>query len=743
MLKIWHKLRDRWWGQPLLMSLFLVEVAGWLSPRIMLPDGKLYLIYMPLALCFSLLMAYGERALLGITLAIFIRYASRASLEPSIIVTLVYLFCLSLCWWGYRWQHRSRRYLCFTELKLSKQRLIWLILVPPLLFIMSLQVVISLHLLPDELGMLSQRGNWLHAMINSQAILMACLSSSQLFYLLLRIIKKPRFAQVLWRRIKGEMAPSVTKTELQLWLLLLTGLLVVLVYPSALTYRQQVPDYSLTLLLPLMLYSGIRFGYQFNCIVWAISLLVLFLNYPGYVQWDNLLHSLMMISSIMLVFSLSILLTSAVHTRQRMDYAKGQAASLNDPVIGLPNLRALKRDLVKVPRSTLCFLRITELDLLSRNYGMQLRIRFKQELATKLRQVLEQDEGVYHLPGYDLVLRLNGFNKQARVKKVQQVLEDFRLVCDGLPIHPAVGVGYCGVYSDISHLHLLLSELSALAEVSLNTGRPEGALRDHQVVQDEMKRKVRLLHLIQHALDSNSVVLMAQPILGTRGDSYYEIHPLLLDDDGKSVPEAEFLPIAHEFGLAYQLDSWVLEQTLKFVASQRETMPSVRFALNLSPSSLCRSSLSQDIQRALRRHHIEPYQLILEVTESHLVPDVKQVRNSLRELHQAGCHISLDNFGTGYASYQRLKQLPEVNTLKIDAQFVQAMLTSRLDYQIVASICKVALMRRLAIVAQGVDSAELREIVKNLGIDYMQGSFIGKPQPLATLSAQASKKRGR
>jgi len=92
----WKHLRERWWGCPLLWSLLLIPFAGWLSPRIMLPEGKVYLLYLPLTACIALLMVYDWRALPGIALAIMLRYAHRLGLESGVLVTLLYLSCLSL-----------------------------------------------------------------------------------------------------------------------------------------------------------------------------------------------------------------------------------------------------------------------------------------------------------------------------------------------------------------------------------------------------------------------------------------------------------------------------------------------------------------------------------------------------------------------------------------------------------------------------------------------------------------------
>ncbi|WP_346082228.1 EAL domain-containing protein [Gibbsiella dentisursi] len=736
-LQQWNKLRYRWWGQPIISSLLIIPLAGLLSPRLMLPEAKIYLIYLPLAVCVSLLMVYDWLALPGIALALFIRYASRLGLEMGLLVLLIYLFSLGICWLGYRSQ--THRHWCapIDDLRLAKTRLIWLALLPPLFFIPSLQLAIGMGFLPDELGMIGGNANYLRALINFQALLLGGLSAMPLFYFLLRIVSKPRFAKVLWCRLGHEVAPGAKRSELQLWLLVLAGLVFILIYRGGDSANLFLSDYSLTLLLPVMLYGSLRFGFRLNCIIWSSTLLVLFFNHAAFVPQNNLLHNLAFISSMMVAFTLSIFLTSVINTRQRMVYQKAQDASRKDPVIGLPNLRALKRDLAKAPRSTLCFLRVAELDILSRNYGMLLRIRFKQQLAKALLSVLESGEGVYHLPGYDLVLRLNGYDAEHKVAAVSDLLEKYRLVWNGLPIHPPIGISYCGICADVAHLHVLLGELSSLAEISLTSGRPECSHRAQRQVQDTLKRKVALLHWIQDALDNDRFVLMAQPIDGVRGDRYYEVLLRMRDDEGALVPPNEFLPVVHEFGLIYRLDLWVLQHTLMFMQQHREQLPSIRFSVNLSPLSLCRPLLLQEVSKLLHQYQIEPYQLVLEVTESHLMQDQQCAAAALHELRQLGCHIALDDFGTGYASYDRLNDL-QVDTLKIDGSFIRDMLTNPVNYQIIASICKVAMMKRLTIVAEYVETAEQYEALKALGVDYMQGFLLGKPAPLETLLPAAA-----
>jgi EAL domain-containing protein (putative c-di-GMP-specific phosphodiesterase class I) len=251
-------------------------------------------------------------------------------------------------------------------------------------------------------------------------------------------------------------------------------------------------------------------------------------------------------------------------------------------------------------------------------------------------------------------------------------------------------------------------------------------------VQNEIKGKVDMLHNIQQALDEDRFLLMAQPISGVRGDSYHEVLIRMLDVDGDILMPDKFLPVVHEFGLAYQLDMWVLKHTLMFIHQYRDVLPSARFAVNFSPSTLCRPAFSSQFKALMSEYQVEPYQIVLEVTESHLLHNVKYADYSMRDLRNYGCRIAIDDFGTGYASYDRLKMI-QADILKIDGSFVRNMLTDPLDAFIVQSICQVARMKHLSIVAEYVETEEQRQALRAQGVDYMQGYLIGKPEPLITL----------
>ncbi|WP_232776646.1 EAL domain-containing protein [Rahnella sp. AA] len=730
-----HDIRHKWWGLPIICALVLIPLTSWLSPIISLPEGRTYLIYMPLATCVALLMVFDWAAFPGIVLTLFLRYYLRIGFDMGVLMTVIYFTSLFLAWLGYRWQAGRRWSAPLGLMNLAKARIGWLLIFLTFFFIAILQIVVESGLLPGYLGMATPEFVTLRTLVNLQAMILGILLNSHVIYLVIRFMRQPRYFRVLRMMLRKQRASGVRTPEVVLWFSVL-GIMVMLLCLQGLSepfMKILLSDYTLTLMFPVLLFGAWRYGYYFISIVWSITLTVLFNYYQGFISEHGFIHNLVFVSALMLVYTITLLLVSVISSRQRLLMKKFSAAALQDPVFGLPNLRAFNRDLARHPRSMLCFVRVSDMDVLSRNYGMQLRIQFKQQLALGLKPYLQAGERVYHLPGYDLVLRLNCENADAKLQNLHDYLEDFRLIWNGLPLHPNIGLSYCTVYSPVEHLPILLGELSGIAEVSLTTGQPESNKSDHSEVKLEIRDKVEMLHKIQRALDDDRFVLMAQPIFGVRGDSYHEILLRMFDGTQNAlVTPDKFLPVVHEFGLSYQLDMWVLKHTLMFINQNRVRLPCLRFAVNFTPSTLCRPTFTRDFKALMLEYEVEPFQIVLEVTESHLLQNMKYADYAMRELRRYGCRIAIDDFGTGYASYGRLKAI-QADILKIDGSFVRNMLTDSLDAYIVQSICQVARMKHLSIVAEYVETQEQKDALHALGVDYMQGYLIGKPQPLATL----------
>ena len=493
-------------------------------------------------------------------------------------------------------------------------------------------------------------------------------------------------------------------------------------------------NYTLSLLLPLMMWGAMRYGYKFISLLWAVVLMISIHSYQNYIPlYPGYTTQLTITSSSYLVFSFIVNYMAVLATRQRAVVRRIQRLAYVDPVVHLPNIRALNRALRDAPWSALCYLRIPGMEMLVKNYGIMLRIQYKQKLSHWLTPLLEPGEAVYQLSGNDLALRLNTESYQERITTLDNHLKQFRFFWDGMPLQPQIGVSYCYVRSPVNHIYLLLGELNTVAELSIVTNTPENMQRRGAMyLQRELKDKVAMMNRLQQALEHNDFCLMAQPITGVRGDVYHEILLRMKGDNGELINPDNFLPVAHEFGLSSSIDMWVIEHTLQFMAENREKMPARRFAINLSPTSVCQASFPLDISKFLSKYQIEAWQLIFEVTESNTLTNVKQPQNTLLHLQQVGCQIAIDDFGTGYASYARLKNV-NANLLKIDGSFIRNIASNSLDYQIVASICHLARMKKMQVVAEYVENEEIRKAVHSLGIDYLQGFLIGEPQPLVAI----------
>jgi FOG: EAL domain len=302
-----------------------------------------------------------------------------------------------------------------------------------------------------------------------------------------------------------------------------------------------------------------------------------------------------------------------------------------------------------------------------------------------------------------------------------------------MPLQPQVGVSYCLVRSPVNHLYLVLGEMGVIADLSMSTNHPENLQQRGAVnLQRDLKGKVAMMNRLQRALEQDEFTLMIQPVRGVRGDHYHEVLLRMPDERGELISPDMFLPVAQEFGLSSRVDLWVLERTLRFLTEHRERLPGQRFAINLAPSTVCRAQLPLEVSRLLRKYSVEAWQLVFEITESSSFGNSPLAAQTLRQLQQMGVRIAIDDFGTGYASYARLKSV-DADILKIDGSFIRNIVSNSLDYQIVASICHLARMKKMLVVAEYVETEEIRSAVHALGIDYVQGYLIGKPVPLESL----------
>jgi diguanylate cyclase (GGDEF)-like protein len=203
------------------------------------------------------------------------------------------------------------------------------------------------------------------------------------------------------------------------------------------------------------------------------------------------------------------------------------------------------------------------------------------------------------------------------------------------------------------------------------------------------------------------------------------------------VEPSVFIPLAEQTGLITPLTRWSLNNSLHYCAIARRLGLDLPFAINLSPRVFSERGIVEQILGALRIWDVPPEVIILEVTETAVMDDPEHSARLLRRLRDEGLRIAIDDFGIGHSTFAYLQNTPATE-LKIDKSFVTGMLRDERTLQMVHSMIELAKNLDLEVAAEGVENAETMQALVELGCDYAQGYFLGKPQAAAKfLQAQS------
>lgn len=259
-------------------------------------------------------------------------------------------------------------------------------------------------------------------------------------------------------------------------------------------------------------------------------------------------------------------------------------------------------------------------------------------------------------------------------------------------------------------------------------------LGNHAVARLRMEAELR------QALETQAFELHFQPKVALADAHVHGLEALIRwrhPERGLLAPGA-FLPVAQASRLIADIGDWVLRESIRQLAEWRAAgIPIVCVWVNVDGSQLARGDLPQQVERALAAAALEPHWLGLEITETAIMAQPQQVIPALETLRALGVGLSIDDFGTGHSSLNRLKQLP-IDVLKIDASFVRDMAEDASDRAIVAATIALAQALGLATVAEGVETAEQLAMLLDMGCAYVQGYYLARPMPAAMVAAMLS-----
>ena len=716
----------------LVLCFIAVPLSRFISPRAVVDGFTVYLAWLPLSVMLAIILLFGRRGVLPIIISF--AFINEWNLHLSATQATVLLFCqifsvLVVC--GLLRWHVGRRWRYRVLSRLVWLRIFWLGFIIPFGIKLSMYLAGRLFDFPVALTVFFGEGSAIYNIVDIQSLICAVLIFTMMFYYPLRMVINPRYARALWLRSFKPYFPSRNQLFTPIWLLCLVLILIVLCVPYE---SSLIAGYLVPLIFILFTIGISRLSYPLLSLVWAFGVLILLSYNRNFLQGIQNGYTLAFVLSVLISFAICLIYMSRIFQHSEWLKRGWQERALTDPLTGLPNLRALEAFLQERPEVCLCCLRMDNLEFLSRHYGLLMRIHCKRAVIRALQPWLLQNETLYQLPGNELALVLTGPEAGARLQHMVDHLNSRKIYWNNNGLDIEFGASWASMAESVDeNLHHLLGQLSWLAEEACTTPQVLALTNSLEAVSDQTTECVLMLNRIKRALDEGGLRLYAQPISNARGEGYFEILSRL-ESDGELIMPDRFIPLVAQFNLSRRFDMSVLEALLQWIHDHPAPYTCARFSVNLMPFTFMQPALASDIIALFKGYEVAPQAVIIEVTEEQAFSHSETSIQNIRQLRDHGFKIAIDDFGTGYANYERLKQL-QADIVKIDGCFVKDICTDSMDAMIVQSICNLAKVRSMSVVAEFVETEAQREMLLGFGVDGLQGYLIGKPRPLAELQA--------
>ena len=311
----------------------------------------------------------------------------------------------------------------------------------------------------------------------------------------------------------------------------------------------------------------------------------------------------------------------------------------------------------------------------------------------------------------------------------ERLKKPFKMM-DGQEVTMTVSVGV----SEYPEAALGTLELINCAEIVMFKAKSGGKDKIQYFEGAKLKKflqTVAIQNKLKEVVFEQNFTMYFQPQYYAENGKFRGVEALIRwrDNKGDMISPAVFIPIAEKNGTIVPIGNWVIEKSVQTYAQWRDKYhyPLI-LSLNVSAVQCKKHDFTDCLMQILERYDVSPGEIEIEVTETILIEDFDEISERLGELKNAGVKISLDDFGTGFSSLAYLKGLP-INTLKIDKTFVDTLLTDRNTKIITESI--IYMVKRLGYetIAEGVETREQFQYLKELECDMIQGYYMGRPMP--------------
>ncbi len=412
-----------------------------------------------------------------------------------------------------------------------------------------------------------------------------------------------------------------------------------------------------------------------------------------------------------------------------------------DELTGLPNrtmfMHTLQRASSLAQRRNktfaLFFIDLDRFKNINDSLGHEAGDRLLQDVARRLRHHLRESDTVARLGGDEFVVLVEDC---ADVRELDAIAQNILnavgrpYVLSGQEYHVTGSIGISTYPADGQDPAALLKNADIAMYLAKDRGKNNFQFYSPQQNAHSFER-LALESALRHALERSEFVLHFQPKVEIATGSIVGVEALLRwnHPDLQMVTPNQFIPLAEETGLIVPIGRWVLRTACaQSVAWQREGLPPLRIAVNLSARQFAHDGLLADIATALEETGMAPRGLELEITESMVMQNPERAVITLTRLREMGISVSIDDFGTGYSSLGYLKRFP-VDNVKVDRSFIKDLPHDQDDAAITRAVIAMAQSLRMRVIAEGVETREQLAFLREHGCDECQGYYLSRPLP--------------
>jgi diguanylate cyclase (GGDEF)-like protein len=361
-----------------------------------------------------------------------------------------------------------------------------------------------------------------------------------------------------------------------------------------------------------------------------------------------------------------------------------------------------------------------------------------QQLAQILLGSVRHRDTLSRLGGDEFGMLLENCPLDNAVKIANSLLaaiDDFQFTWNDNTFILGISIGVVPIDHSTTDIASTMSAADSACYIAKESGRHQVQIahmgdRRLQERQGEMQWVARL----NRAIANDQFALYFQPVIPCVSKPatgrHLEILVRLIDDDGTIIKPGSFLPSAEKYNLLTSIDRWVIEHSLRWLAENTTSSETaITLSINISGQSIGSPDMLKFIIDTREATGAPASRVIFEVAETAAIDNIRSATSFMLTLRGCGFRFTLDDFGSGLSSFAYLKKLP-VDFLKIDGVFVRDILSDPVDYAMVKAISELGQLLGKEIIAELVETDELADELRKMGVNYMQGHSYGKPQPL-------------